>query len=317
MLLEHRPGGDHNPGMKTPACWLPLILLTVAFVVHAAEPLAPPRPIDLPGLHNVFQIGERLYSGSGPENDAAFQSLAKLGIKTVLSVDGATPDVERARRHGLVYVHVPIGYDSVPRAAALQIAKAVRDLPGPIFIHCHHGKHRGPAAAAIARLCQDDRCQVDDALRIMQQAGTDPRYAGLFRSVREFRRPSEQELQQLTGPLPSTVVAQGVKQQMVAIDHAWGELQQIRAAGWKTPSEHPDLVPQQASLQLVEGFRELHRLPLDKPRDKTYGEWCAASLHSAEQLDHAVRTSATKAVLEERYQAVLEECARCHTKYRD
>ncbi|MBL8828714.1 MAG: hypothetical protein JNM18_17175 [Planctomycetaceae bacterium] len=303
--------------MKTRSRWLLLVLLVLATVIQAAEPVAPPQPLDLPGLHNVFQIGEQLYSGSGPESDAAFQALAKLGIKTVLSVDGATPDVERARRHGLRYVHVPIGYDSVPRGAALQIAQAVRELPQPIYIHCHHGKHRGPAAAAIARLCQDERCQVDDALRIMQQAGTDPRYAGLFRSVREFRRPSEQELQQLAGPLPAAVVAQGVKQQMVAIDHAWSELQQIRAAGWKTPTDHPDLVPQQVSLQLVESFRELHRLPLDKPRDATYREWCAASLQSAEQLDLAVRTSAMTNVLEERYRVVLEQCSRCHTKYRD
>lgn len=317
MLLEHRPGADHNPGMKTCSLWLMLVGLGMAIMLHAAEPNAPPRPLKLPGLHNVFQIGEQLYSGSGPEGDVAFQSLAKLGIKTVLSVDGATPDVARAQRHGLRYVHIPIGYDRVPRAAALQIAQAVRELPGPIYIHCHHGKHRGPAAAAIARLCQDDRCQVDDALRIMQQAGTDPRYAGLFRSVREFRRPSDAELQKPTGPLPAAVEAHGVKQQMVVIDQAWTELQQIRAAGWKTPPEQPDLVASQASLQLVEGFRELERLPLDKPRDKTFGTWCVESLQSAEQLDQAVRTSATKAVLEERYQAVLEQCARCHTKYRD
>ena len=31
-----------------------------------------------------------------------------------------------------------------------EIATAVQTLPGPIYIHCHHGKHRSPAASAAA-----------------------------------------------------------------------------------------------------------------------------------------------------------------------
>ena len=74
------------------------------------------------------------------------------GRKTVLTLDGAQPDVETAKRHGLRYVHVPIGYDGIPAARALELAKTFQTLEpsGPIFVHCHHGKHRGPAACSIA-----------------------------------------------------------------------------------------------------------------------------------------------------------------------
>ena len=33
--------------------------------------------------------------------------------------------------------------------ASRHLARAARTLPGPIFVHCHHGMHRGPAAAAV------------------------------------------------------------------------------------------------------------------------------------------------------------------------
>lgn len=290
-------------------------LLCVLSFAIAEEPVTP-RKLSLPGLHNVFQIGERLYSGSGPEDDAAFASLAKLGIKTIISVDGAATDVDRAKLHGLAYVHVPIGYDSVPRDAALRIAKAVRELPGPFYIHCHHGKHRGPAAAAIARLCVDEQCRVDDALQVMQQAGTDPRYAGLFRSVREFRRPTPQELATLPGQLPARVVAGGVKQQMVAIDHANGHLQQLQANGWKPLSEHPDVTPQHEALQMLEGFRELRRQPEHASRPVDYRVWSDESVLFAEQFEGQLRQRQFTAA-EQTWRTLQERCGLCHRKYRD
>ena len=47
---------------------------------------------------------------------------------------------------------------------------------------------------------------------------------------------------------------------MVEIDRHWDQLKAIRDAGYRTPRTHPDLVPAQAALQLLEDFRELARL---------------------------------------------------------
>src|ERR1051326_9522581 len=63
------------------------------------------QPMTLPGLRNVFRVGRRLYSGAAPADEAGFRSLCALGVRTIISVDGATPDVAAARRHGLRYVH--------------------------------------------------------------------------------------------------------------------------------------------------------------------------------------------------------------------
>ncbi len=75
-----------------------------------------PEKVEARGLHNVHRVSERLFSGSSPEGDEGFRSVRDLGIRTIITVDGAKPDVDRARRHGLRYVHLPIGYDGVPEA---------------------------------------------------------------------------------------------------------------------------------------------------------------------------------------------------------
>src|SRR5436305_114465 len=117
------------------------------------KPDAPPvRPLDAPGLPHAFRVSDRLFSGGNPDGEAGFAALRALGVQTVISVDGARPDWETAGRHGLRYVHLPVGYDGIPRGRVLALAKAARDLPGPVYVHCHHGKHRGPAAVAAIML---------------------------------------------------------------------------------------------------------------------------------------------------------------------
>ncbi|MEM7262874.1 MAG: hypothetical protein AAF488_12855, partial [Planctomycetota bacterium] len=90
-----------------------------------------------------------LYSGGEPAGEVAFAALARLGVRTVVSVDAALPNADLARRYGLETVHIPIGYDGVHADAALALTAVARTRPGPYFVHCHHGVHRGPAAVAI------------------------------------------------------------------------------------------------------------------------------------------------------------------------
>ena len=101
------------------------------------------------GIENFYQLTGRIYSGSAPDCEPAFAELKARGVKTIVTVDGAKPDVETARRYGIRYVHLPIGYDGVPTNQAIRLVKAAETLPGPIYVHCHHGLHRGPAGAAV------------------------------------------------------------------------------------------------------------------------------------------------------------------------
>src|SRR5262249_35084365 len=173
---------------------------------------------------------------------------------------GAGREAGRARRCGLRYVPLPIGYDGVPRDQGLRIARAVRDLPGLVYIHCHHGKHRGPAAAAFARLCLDGRCPVEAAVAWLGQAGTDPHYAGLYDSVAKIQRPTADELDRGSTDLPEVAEVPALAQAMVAVDAPWDRLKPLHRSGWKGPPGHPALDPPHEALQLREHYREAVRL---------------------------------------------------------
>jgi len=178
-----------------------VLLASLVLLASCAEPApSPQREGDIPFARSVASVDSRLvpnlrhpspriYSSGMPEGDEAFRELAALGIKTVISVDGERPNVEAAHKAGLRYVHLPVPYSGIPANRELEISEAVRDLDGPVLIHCHHGKHRGPAAAAIARIALGD-CTNVEAVAEMKAAGTDPHYEGLFASVSSFRAPS-------------------------------------------------------------------------------------------------------------------------------
>jgi len=276
--------------------------------------------VEADGLHNVFKLTERLYSGSSPDGDAGFASLVKLGVKTIISVDGARPDVQRAKKHGLRYVHLPIGYDAVPQEQAARIAKAVRDLPGPVYLHCHHGKHRGPAAAAVVLLCLDPDCPVQAAVDFMKQAGTDPHYEGLYLSPAKLRRPTKGELDKLHGEFPETAQVAALARIMVEIDARWDHLKQVKKAGWKTPADAPDLDPPHEALQLKEHYREAVRL-LDRKHPEEVRRWLGAAEGEAAALETTLRPGKDQqvdaALADKHFQAVAKSCLQCHAKYRD
>lgn len=284
------------------------------------QPAADER-VEARGLQNVFLIRAGLFSGSGPADDEAFQSLQQLRVQTLISVDGAPPDLARARKFGLRYVHLPIGYDGLPREQAMRLAKAIRDLPGPVYLHCHHGKHRGPTAAVAVRLFLDETYTVEMALADLRRAGTDPRYTGLYDSIRNLRRPTSEELDRIPANFPETAQVPAFNQIMVAINERWEHLQQVRVAGWQPSMNHPDLDPAHEALQLVEHYREAARLPEVSPRrPDEFRKWLAEGEASARELEELLRHGTVKppvsaAAAEKVFQHAQSVCARCHARY--
>jgi protein tyrosine phosphatase (PTP) superfamily phosphohydrolase (DUF442 family) len=262
----------------------------------------------------LHHVSDRIYSGSEPEGEIGFSSLQELGVKTIVSVDGAKPRVELARRHGLKYVHIPIGYDGISREAGAALTRVVRDAEQPIYIHCHHGKHRGPAAAAVACIAAG---KVDSklALEILVRAGTSKDYSGLWRDVEAYQPPAPGE------KLPELVeVAQvdSLTAAMSQVDRAFDNLKLCRDAKWADPPDHPDLVPVQEAIQLQEGFHEAGRtLDSDRPElGREFKSWLADAEMLATQMKASLdaRNSAAAGVQLTRLE---QGCKHCHNKYRD
>lgn len=277
-----------------------------------------PVQLSAPGLHNLFRVSERIYSGSSPEGEAGFASLARLGVKTVVSVDGARPDLEAAHRHGLKYVHLPFGYNGVPEDRVLALAHAALSVPGPIYVHCHHGKHRGPAAVAVMQLCTDKDWDAKKAKSWLKMAGTDPRYTGLMHLPETLHRPTMAELEQTTIPLPEVTPIADLQRVMVEVDARWDNLKLVKDAGWVRPKQHPDIDPPHEAVQLGEYFREAGRLDSARRRGPDF----LRLLHEAEaasgELEKSLRAgrdnseNAIKA-----FDKLAGSCTACHAQFRD
>jgi hypothetical protein len=301
-------------------------MLPVA-VLLAARPegapgVAPQRLTNAPPtLPNVFRLTPRVVSGSQPEDPAAFGWLASQGVRTIVSVDGARPDVATARRHGLRYVHLPIGYDGVSTNRVAELAKLAATLPGPFYVHCHHGKHRGPAAAAVLCLLSGS-WSVGMAEAFLRQAGTSPDYPGLYGSVRKFRVPDQATLAGLTNALSEVAPTPPLVQAMVALD---GQMERCRAcqqAGWRTPPEHPDITPVREAAQLWELLRALGRTQEVTGKPLSFIDLLRTAEHAADELRQCLGEapsgpSGWAGRSDRALRRLTDTCAACHKRHRD
>ena len=272
-------------------------------------------PLEIPGIHNAFRATDKIYSGSQPEGDAAFAALAKLGVKTIVSVDGSKPDVEAARKHGLRYVHLPIGYDGIPTNRLVELVKLSITGQGPFFVHCHHGLHRGPAAVAV--MCEASQgWSVEKAGEWLRQAGTSPDYPGLYRAAAQFKPPSSEELAAVKA-FPEVTQPSNLVDAMVKIDELHTHLKLVQKAGWKVPPGHADISPAHEATMLWEQLKELARLPDSAERSADYRARVANAEKAVDALRTQLRDPQNVALLETNFKNVTDSCAACHKKYRN
>lgn len=307
--------------MSRPAALTVTLGVGLAGLVQVAAQQASFEPVRAPGIENLYRLSPSVYSGAQPEGPEAFAALKRLGVTTIVSVDGARPDVESARRAGLRYVHLPVGYDGVDREQALRIVKAVQTAPGPVFVHCHHGKHRGPTAAALACLATAG-WDHERAKAWLKQAGTSPSYQGLFETVRDFEKPSSRDMEKVPLDLPERAEVPAVVKTMVQIDEQWDRLTACKEAGYRSPAGHLDVDPAHEALLLSEQFHELLRAEA-----KARGEDFERRLRDAEKASRALeaalrrfekdRSSVARDELDVAYQAAAKSCTSCHEAYRN
>lgn len=269
---------------------------------------------DDPALHELVRLSPNLYSGAAPAGPESFALIADMGIRTLVCVDSARPDVEGAAAFGLRYIHIPIGYDQVPREAELAIAAALAEKDGPYFFHCHHGKHRGPAAAAIA-LRTDSNCPSATALEVLEMAGTSTNYPGLWRDVEGWTPPQDGE------KLPKLVSIAKVSDfegAMAATDRTWDRMKLVRAANWVAPAEHPDIDPLHEGKLLVQGLEDcLKNPPSEQVTNADFQQRMEASVESGRALRDGLMERLDSTELEQRFQKMSKSCKDCHRDYRN
>jgi len=285
-----------------------------------AAPVAAPEGLaargEAAGIHNLAEVTPGLFRGAQPEGDASFALLASLGVKTILSVDGSRPDAEGAAKHGIRTVHIPVEYSGISRGEQARIARVALDLPAPLFVHCHHGKHRGPAACGIAWMARTG-VSPEAVIADMKVAGTDPKYAGLYGDIGAFRPPTAEELaavkEEDLGPsarLPDLVEA------MVQVDATFDRMKAVKKAAWKTPASMPDVQPAHEARILAERFRELGRMDEAKGKPSDFQGWREDAEKAAWALEAALGRgddAAAGAAMDR----VAATCNACHDVHRN
>lgn len=302
-----------------------ILYLIALFAFHAeAQPTdSPIVPVESDRIENLFQYSPKLFSGGQPVGEKGFSALAELGVKTVISVDGARPDVENAEAQGMQYIHLPISYDGIPYQQALSIAKAIRNATGPVFIHCHHGRHRGPAAGAMA-LAMLGQWTPEKAIEAMKLSKTSPKYAGLYQCVNDATPASEADFARLPDSFPRIAETPPMAELMARIQRTFDRLKFCRQTGWSTPDDHPDVVPAREALMLKEDFTEMLRMDADEMQDPVFAAMTEASMKASAELETALNAlneaDDLNGVIQQadaRFQQIQTTCISCHDLYRN
>jgi hypothetical protein len=304
---------------EIPSLFIAAILMLVAAAQDLKESTF--RRVDSPFLPNAYWVHPTVMSGGKPEGKPAFEELSRQGIRTIISVDGIKPDVDAAQQSGLRYIHLPHGYDGISDERILEIAKAVRDLPGPVYIHCHHGRHRSPAAAAAVCIALG-KISPTTGLELLRTAGTNIGFRGLFQAVERTKPVTAETLEQLQVDFVPVAELPPMVDAMVAMDAILDRLKELQGEGWHTPWDDA----RSNALMLKEHYMELHRSESEKGQESDFLAWLLQGRDLANQLEVQLNAS-LPAASEERdaftkelngsVKKLSQNCVQCHQQYRD
>ena len=300
----------------------PLDLDAKAYDMAMSIELPPVEPLEFDGMYNVFKLSEQIVSGSEPIGEAAFAVLQDMGIRTIISVDGKVPDAELAASHGMRYVHIPIQYSDISKDEMLRLAKTYRELDGPFYVHCFHGRHRGPAAAAVGRMVRDDVSRERAAAEMRQWCGTSGSYTGLYDVIASRPLPSAEETAAYAWDFPEAKPMEGFRESMVEVTRAHDNLKALAARDWEQGPEHPDLDALREAEILLEVFRQGAELEEVQARPEDFRGWLAESVRAGESLVDTLRASrdgvgTAGARAREALERLGGSCKACHRAYRN
>ncbi len=300
----------------------PMQMQGSAFDAAGQVEITKSEPQQFDGLHNLFRLSDNISSGSEPEGEAAFAKLQAMGIKTILSVDGKAPDAALAKKHGMRYVHVPIRYRGITRQERLEIVKTFRELEAPFYVHCFHGRHRGPAATALGRIVLDKVSRGEAIAEMRQYFGTSEKYEGLYSTIALKEIPDAQATQACDFDFAAAHRFKGFRQAMVDITRSFGTTEKLAKTGWKATDDHPDANALNESRRTTESFRQALELEELSRRPESFRQLMQISAEDSEKLTellakHAKGSQESGALAKTVLKKLKADCKSCHARYRN
>jgi protein tyrosine phosphatase (PTP) superfamily phosphohydrolase (DUF442 family) len=274
--------------------------------------LAAPRAWAADGeiLPHFAWRSDQIATGGRPEGDAAFEALRQKGISLVVNVDGAAPDLQAAKRHGLRYAHIPIGYDKLDADALSSMKRLLDENKDKMYVHCHHGVHRAPAFVATA-LRMLKMSTPEEAFALLKEAGASADYPGLWYSAVE--QPLE-DIKPSKAALLERCEVSSMVEAMVRCDDAFDLLKAWAEGGCKPMPKHPDFVAINAMRTTVQALEDVRKLP--EAADAAFSALLEASIKSGNDYI-AVLGKGAATEFPAGFKGYQKSCAACHVKYRN
>jgi hypothetical protein len=202
------------------------------------------------------------------------------------------------------------------------LAKTFRELDGPFYVHCFHGRHRGPAGAAIGRIVLDDVPREQAIGEMRQYSGTSKKYEGLYRSVATRPIPDFDETLALDYNFPPVETLDGVPGAMVPIarSHDWIEI--LGGLDWAVDPENPDIDAYNEARILNEAFAAGPQFADYQSQPEDFKQmWAKATQASADLTEQLRRHNNGEAEMgaaaKASFAIVQQSCTDCHAGYRN
>ena len=256
----------------------------------------------LPALRDV-QHGIGIHVGGEPAGEPGLRALQELGIRSIIDVDATPPGSGIKEHFGIRVVHLPLKYSGITMEEAQVISGLLETLPRPIYVHCHHGTNRAPAAVAVGLVGMGEWSS-EDGLALLHASGTDPAFKGLFDSV---------DSAVLIAPAlrqhhPGRVDPGDLALTMDLVDAEWTRLEQFAHSHWVDPAS-----PASAA-QLVDLFRTTSGFSGE--HGAGFAELAEESIAAAQQLEDML-IAGRHATATEQLLLLEQSCSACHHRYRD
>ena len=228
--------------------------------------------------------------------------LSALGVQKVISVDALPPESSLWGKSIRVR-HLPLGYRDLPQTLQLRLARELATDPVKTYVHCHHGKHRGPAAA-LAALRTLDQFDQAEAMVWLDRCGVE--YQGLRDAVQNAKPESIEKIQAAT-PLEEVAATRSLSRLMAEIDQVWDHLKKV-----PSPEDPVARTQKEDASQLV----DLFRLSSESagPVDPAYPRQMREAIDLATELETQLQLGQDAAQIRA---ALRASCRACHKAFRD
>jgi hypothetical protein len=156
-----------------------------------------------------------------------------------------------------------------------------------------------------------------DANKVLAVAGTSENYRGLFQSTAEAHPLDKALLDALQAEFPAVAKLPAMAEAMVEIEHVHDRLKAVEKAGWKTPADQPDLVPEHEALLLREHFTELLRTKEVLAEPQRFRQLMKDGESASQDLENALRSNVDVEAASKLFLSISDNCKACHQAFRD